>query len=183
MHGEMQAFFSRLPTYEMNAEIATVNLAQLPWSPRWGERWSGLASGKIHLSTNGVGREDLLKQLAGGGEVKLSKIEFRGWDVEESAESGGLSIGASRWTSGEGEFQLSDQKVHLDGLRLDAPHQRTQLAGTISFGMDGNLVFSPRPRVLPGTRVASQARELRVSGQLENPAVAVSPVATNQARP
>jgi hypothetical protein len=31
--------------------------------------------------------------------------------------------------------------------------------------------------------VASQARELRVSGQLENPAVAVSPVATNQARP
>jgi hypothetical protein len=183
VHGEMQALFSPLPKYEMNAEIENVNLAQLPWSPRWGERWSGLASGKIHLSTNGVGREDLLKQLAGGGEVKLNKIEFRGWDVEESAQSGGLSFGASRWTSGEGEFQLSDQKVHLDGLRLDAPHQRTELAGTISFGMDGNLVFSPRPRILPGARVASQARELRVSGQLENPAVAVSPVLTDQARP
>jgi AsmA family/AsmA-like C-terminal region len=183
VHGDVQALFSPLPKYEMNAEIESVNLAQLPWSPRWGERWSGLASGKIHLSTNGVGREDLLKQLAGGGEVRLNKIEFRGWDVEESAQSGGLSLGASRWTSGEGEFQLSDQKVHLDGLRLDAPHQRTELAGTISFGMDGNLVFSPRPRILPGARVASEARELRVSGQLENPAVAVSPVATNQARP
>jgi AsmA family/AsmA-like C-terminal region len=183
VHGGMQAVFSPLPKYEMTAEIESVNLAQLPWSPRWGERWSGLASGKIRLSTNGVGREDLLKQLAGGGEVKLNKVEFRGWDIEESAQSGGPSTGASRWTSGEGEFQLSDRQVHLDGFRLDTPHQSTELVGTISFGMDGNLVFTPKPRVLPGAHLAAQARELRVSGQLENPAVAVSPVQTNQARP
>lgn len=183
VRGGMQALFSPQPKYEWKAQIENVNLAQLPWSPRWGQRWSGLASGHIHLSTKGVGREDLLRQLAGAGDVKLSKIEFRGWDVEESAQSGGPSAGASRWTSGEGEFQLSDQQVHLDGFRLDAPHQRTALAGTISFGMDGNLVFTPKPRMLPGTRSIAQARELRVSGQLENPAVAVSPVSINQARP
>jgi AsmA-like C-terminal region/AsmA family len=183
VRGGMQALFSPQPNYELRAEIENVNLAQLPWSPRWGQRWSGLASGQVHLSTKGVGREDLLKQLAGGGDVKLSKVEFRGWDVEESAQSGGPSAGASRWASGEGEFQLSDQQVRLDGFRLDAPPQRTQLAGTISFGMDGNLVFVPRPRALPGTRTIAQARELRVSGQLENPAVAVSPVATDLARP
>jgi hypothetical protein len=183
VHGGMQARFSMPPKYDMTADIVGVNLAQLPWSPRWGERWSGLASGKIHLSTNGVGREDLLKQLAGGGELKLNKIEFRGWDIEESAQSGGPSTGASRWTSGEGEFQLSDQQVHLDGFRLDAPHQRTQLVGTISFGMDGNLVFTPKPRALPGAHPTAQARQLRVSGQLEDPAVAVSPVQTDQARP
>jgi hypothetical protein len=130
-----------------------------------------------------VGREDLLKRLAGGGDLKLNNIEFRGWDVEESAQSGGPSTGASRWTTGEGQFQLSDQQVHLDGFRLEAPHQRTQLAGTISFGMDGNLAFTPRPRVATGARTTSQSRELRLSGQLENPAVAVSPVATNQVRP
>lgn len=183
VRGEMLAAFSPVPKYDLNADVQNVNLAQLPWPPRWAERWSGIASGKIHLSTSGVGRGDLLKKLAGGGEVKLAKVEFRGWDVEQSTQSGGLSTGASRWTSGEGTFQLSQQQIQLDGLQLDAPHQRTQMAGTISFGMDGNLTFVPRPRVMPGTRTISQARQLRVSGKLENPAVAVLPAGAEEARP
>jgi hypothetical protein len=183
VRGGMQAQFSPLPKYEMNALIENVNMTQLPWPPRWGERWTGMAAGKIHLTTAGVGKEDLLKQLAGGGDLKLAKVEFRGWDVELSAESGGPSVGASRWTSGEGEFQLKDQKLQLDGFRLEAPHQRTELAGTISFGMDGNLTFTPRPRTAPGSRTISPARELRVTGQLENPAVAVLPARSEQARP
>jgi hypothetical protein len=183
VRGSMQALFSPLPKYEVSAEIENVNMAQFPWPPRWGDRWSGVASGAIHLTTAGVGREELLKQLAGAGDIKLAKVEFRGWDVEQSTESGGLSAGASRWTSGEGTFQLSGQKVSLDGFRLDGAHQRTQLSGTISFGMDGNLTFAPKPRVVPGTRTISQARELRLSGQLENPAVAVLPAGAEQARP
>jgi AsmA family len=183
VRGGMQASFYPLPKYDVNADVESVNLAQLPWPPRWGERWSGLASGNVHVVTGGIGREDLLKQMAGRGDLKLNKIEFRGLDVQESAPSSEPSTGASRWTSGEGEFQLSDQKVRLVGFRLDAPHQSTELGGTISFGMDGNLVFTTRSRVSPGTRTNAQVREVRVSGQLENPAVAVSPVATNLARP
>lgn len=183
IRGGMRALFSPFPKYEIDAEIGNVNMAQLPWPPRWGDRWSGVASGTIHLTTAGVGREELLKQLAGAGDVKLTKIEFRGWDVEQSTESGGLSAGASHWTSGEGTFQLSGQKVSLGGFRLDGVHQRTQLSGTISFGMDGNLTFAPRPRVVSGTRTISQARELRLSGQLENPAAAVLPAGAEQARP
>ncbi|HKN24887.1 MAG TPA: AsmA family protein [Candidatus Acidoferrum sp.] len=182
VNGGIEAVFSPLPKYELSAEVKNVDMAQFPW-PRWSERWSGIASGKIHLTTAGVGREELLKQLAGAGTVNLTKIEFRGWDVELSAESGGPSKGSSRWTSGEGDFQLSDQKVSLDGFRLEAPHQRTQLSGTISFGMDGNLTFAPRPRVVAGTHTVSQLRELRVSGQLDNPAVVVLPAEAEQVRP
>lgn len=178
----MQARFAPLPKYEVDAELEKVNLAQLPWSPRWGERWSGAGSGTLHLTTSGVGRDELLKELAGSGSVKLNNIEFRGWDVEVSAESGGLSTGASRWSSGEGQFELKEQKVHLDDFRLDAPHRRTELAGTISFGMDGNLTFTPGPRVSAAAH-APLGRELRVSGQLENPEVAVFPVGSDQARP
>jgi len=182
VRGGMKAMFLPLPNYEVNVEIANVNLAQLPWSPRWAERWSGVASGTIHLTTAGVGKVDLLKQLAGGGQLSLNKIEFRGWDVERSAEIGGPSTGSSRWTSGQGEFQLGEQKLTLDGFRLDAPHQRTELSGTISFGMDGTLTFTPRPRGATGTRVVSQARELRFSGQLENPTVAVVPAKAQETR-
>ena len=183
IRGGLEVVFSPHPKYEMHGDFANLNLAQLPWSPRWSERWTGVANGTIHLSTTGVGRDELLKQLTGGGEVKLSKVEFRGWDVELSTLSGGPSAGASRWSSGEGEFQLVDQQVRLDDFRLDAPHQRTQLAGTISFGMDGNLTFTPKPRPAAGTRTVSEARELRVTGQLENPAVAVAPAGSEQARP
>jgi hypothetical protein len=183
VRGELQAIFSPKPQYELEAELENVNMAQLPWPSRWAERWSGLASGKVHFTTVGVGKEELLKQLAGGGDLKLAKIEFRGWDVELSTQSGGPSGASSRWTSGEGSFQLNDQTVTLDGFRLDAPRQRTQLSGTISFGMDGNLAFTPRPRAIPGTRTLAQARELRLSGQLDNPTVAVLPVGAAQARP
>jgi uncharacterized protein involved in outer membrane biogenesis len=183
VRGGMKALFSPRPQYELNAQVENINMAQLPWAPRWAERWSGLASGNIHLTTVGVGKEELLQQLAGGGDLKLAKVEFRGWDVERSTESGGPSGVSSRWTSGEGEFLLGDQKVSLDGFRLDAPHLSTQLSGTISFGMDGNLTFTPRPRAIAGARTLSQARELRFSGQLENPVVAVLPVGSQQARP
>jgi AsmA family len=182
VHGGMRAIFSAHPKYEVSAALENVNMAQFPWTSRWAERWSGLASGTIHLTTAGVGRDELLRQLAGVGNIRLTKIEFRGWDVEQSAESGGPFAGASHWTSGEGEFQLADQKVSLDGFRLDAPHQGTQLSGTISFGMDGNLIFAPRARAGSGAQV-SQARTLHVSGQLENPDVTVLPLGSEQEHP
>jgi hypothetical protein len=182
VRGGMQALFSPRPKYEVSATLENVNVAQFPWTTRWAERWSGVASGAIHLTTAGVGREELLKQLGGVGDVRLTKIEFRGWDVEQSAESGGPFAGASHWTSGEGEFQLAHQELSLDGFRLDGLHQRTQLSGTISFGMDGNLTFAPRARTATGTQI-SQARTLHVSGQLENPDVAVLPAGSEQTRP
>jgi hypothetical protein len=183
VRGGMQALFSPVPKYEVAAEVERVDLAQLPWPPRWAERWSGLASGKIHLTTSGVGKEELLKQLAGGGEVKLKKIEFRGWDVESSVEAGTPRTGASRWTSGEGEFEVGEQKLRLDAIRLEAPHARSELAGTIGFDMNGNLTFAPGARDKPGTHAIPAARELRVSGPLENPTVVVQPVSAAGKRP
>lgn len=183
VEGTLRASFSPLPKYDLNAQIQNINMAQFPWPARWAQRWSGEASGAIHLTTSGVGKDALLKQLAGRGDLRLSKVEFRGWDVQLSTESGGPSAGASRWTSGEGAFVLSDQKVKLDGFRLDGMHQRTELAGTISFGMDGNLTFTPSSRGATGGRSMFQARALHVSGQLENPDVAVQPAKEEETRP
>lgn len=173
----MQALFSPLPKYELTAEVERVNLTQLPWPGRWGERWSGIAAGKIHLTTNGVGREELLKQLAGGGEVKLNKIEFRGWDVEGSTESGNPRTGISRWTSGEGEFTVGEQKLRFATIQLVSPQSKIKLVGSISFDMNGNLTFAPSARVKPGAHAISAARELFITGPLENPKVSVQPAA------
>ncbi len=183
VRGGIKALFSPLPKYEVTAAVERVNLAELPWPPRWAERWSGMASGKIHLTTSGVGREELLKQLAGGGEVKLNKIGFRGWDVESSAESGTPRTGASRWTSGEGEFEVGERGVRFNAIQMEAPHAETQLAGTISFGMDGNLTFKTGIQEKRGRKTIPAVRELRVSGPLENPTAVVQPVSAASARP
>jgi hypothetical protein len=175
VRGRMQALFSPAPQYEISAEFESVNLAQLPWPARWAERWSGIASGKIHMTTIGVGREELLKQLAGSGEVKLNKIEFRGWDVESSVELGAPRTGTSHWTSGEGEFEVRERSLHFDTIQMEAPHARTKLAGAISFDMDGNFTFSPGVREKRGARTTLAARQLRVSGPLETPVAAVQP--------
>ena len=183
VRGEMQASFSPIPEYEVNAEVERVNLAQLPWPPRWAERWNGLASGNIHLTTGGVGKEELMKQLAGEGTLKLNKIEFRGWDVESSAESGTARTGVSRWRSGEGDFGIDSAGLTLDTIQLDASRARTQLAGTITFGMEGDLTFTPDVREKRRTREISTAREMRVSGPLEAPKAVVQPVSAAEMRP
>jgi hypothetical protein len=174
--GGLQAVFSPQPKYEVDAEVERVNLALLPWPAKWAERWSGLASGTVHLTTGGVGREELLKQLAGGGQLSLSQVELRGWDVESSAESGTLRGGSSRWTGGQGEFEVGERALRFTAIRLEAPHARTQLAGSIGFNMDGSLTFTPGSADKRGKKALAAVRELRVTGPFETPTAVVQPV-------
>ena len=179
----LEASFLPLPKYELSAEVQRVNLAQLPWTPRWAERWSGTASGTLHLTTSGVGREELLRQLAGKGELKLSKVELRGWDVESSTESGATRAGVSRWTDGEGEFEIAGREFRFDAIRLDAPRRRTELAGTIGFDMSGNLTFQPVAADKRNMKKTPPAHQFNVSGPLEAPKVAVQPVTAAKTQP
>jgi hypothetical protein len=183
VHGTAQASFSPLPKYELAAEFERVNLAQLPWPARWAERWSGAASGQLHLTTSGVGRQELMRQMAGDGKVKLSSIELRGWDVQSSAESGTLHVGATRWASGEGEFEVGGQELRFKGIELVTSRARTQLTGTIGFNMAGNLTLTPGAMPKRGAKTVTAARALRVSGPLETPMVLVQPVGVAKENP
>jgi hypothetical protein len=178
VHGGLQAGFSPQPKYEIEARVEHVNLAQMPWPAKWAERWTGIASGTVHMATGGIGREELLKQLTGHGQLNLGQVQLRGWDVESSAESGTLRDGTSRWTSGQGAFEIGDQALHFTAIRLEAPRERTQLAGSIGFDMDGALTFTPGKTEKPGKKTAAAMRELRVRGPFETPTAVVQPVST-----
>lgn len=181
--GEMKALFAALPKYEVGADFSHVNLAQLPWTSRWAERWSGAASGKIRLTTDGVGRDELLKKLTGSGELRLNGVEFRGWDVPGSVESGTLRTGVSRWSSGEGEFLLDGPNLTLQAVKLEAPHGIDELNGKIGFGQDGKLTFTPASPENRNLAVVPSRRTLQVSGPLDTPVVVVEPVSASGAGP
>ncbi|MGB2670253.1 MAG: AsmA family protein, partial [Candidatus Acidiferrum sp.] len=88
VHAQLNAMFAPLPKYDVTAKLDRVNLAEIPVSGPFAERLAGLASGTVHLVTDGVGRDELLQKLAGGGEVQLKNVEFRGWDVTASVADG-----------------------------------------------------------------------------------------------
>jgi hypothetical protein len=183
--GELEAVFSPKPEYEVRAQFANVNLAQLPWTPRWAERWSGAASGQIQLATEGVGRENLLSGLTGQGAVRLADVEFRGWDVPGSVESGVVRTGTSRWTTGAGDFSLDGHNIQLQSVKLETPRGKTELSGTIGFGQDGKLVFTPAvpEKRVPRAATPSTQRVLQVNGPLDAPSVLLTPATAGRVAP
>jgi AsmA family/AsmA-like C-terminal region len=182
VRGSMQAVFGATPKYEISAEMSSVSLGQLPWATRWADRWGGMASGTIHVKTEGVGRVDLLKQIRGSGQFTAKNVEFRGWDVSSSLDIGALRTGTSRWTGAAGEFSLKDRVVSLDGIQLDGPRGKTLLAGTIDFTQAANLTFSEASTDRHAATSQVPVGYLELSGPLDAPKVVVKTTLSDQAK-
>src|SRR5216684_120606 len=147
VRAKINAKFLPRPIYEIAAQLERVNLAQLPGAGRIAERVSGLASGTLQLKTEGVGRDELLRKLAGRGEFHLSKVEFRGWDVNASVADGAARSGVSHWATGECSLLLRDSSILLEDFRLDGGKQLTLVNGTLSFGRNADFsIKAPSPR-------------------------------------
>jgi hypothetical protein len=178
----MQSVFGASPKYEVSAEIDQVSLGQLPWGTRWAERWGGTASGKIALSTQGVGRVDLLKQISGSGKFTAKNVEFRGWDVAGSLDAGALRTGASRWTSADGNFSVKDRHVNLEAVRLNGPRVKTLLAGSIDFAQAATLTFYEAATDKRAAPSPLPDRRLELNGPLDAPQVVVKTTIAEQAK-
>src|SRR6059058_3634796 len=81
VRAKINASFLPRPSYEISADLDRINLTKLPGTGRLGDRLNGTASGKLQLTTKGVGRDELLQNLDGSGLVNLKKVELRGWDL------------------------------------------------------------------------------------------------------
>jgi hypothetical protein len=166
------AFFPR-PSYDVTAELDRVDLQQVPALGSLPERFAGLASGTVHLTTQGVGRDELLQHLAGRGELKLRDVEFRGWDVSASMADGAPHEGASRWASGEGAFMVRDRGIVFPGLRLEGASEMTLLKGTLSFVEDSDLTLQTLVDDQTGASLPEQSFMLKISGPLDLPKISI----------
>src|SRR5262249_1912584 len=139
LRGKFDARFLPRPSYDFTADLDRVNLAQVPGEIA--SRLAGTATGRVHLSAAGVGRDELLRSLTGRGAVLLKNVEFRGWDVNASFAAGSARPGVSRWLLGKGGFALQDRAVFLEDLRLDTGHEFTVVNGRVTFARDADLEF------------------------------------------
>ena len=180
VRAKLRATFVPRPSYEVTAQLDRVNLAQLPATERVPERFGGVASGSLHLMTEGLGREELLQNLTGKGEIKLRSVEFNGWDVSASAADGEPRAGASRWINGEGSFSIRDRGIILSGLRLEAGPEITLVKGTVNFGQQTDLTIQVATAGDPQRRAVEERRVLKVSGPLDLPHISVEKVIARQ---
>jgi hypothetical protein len=173
VHARVAARFLPRPAYDVTAELDGIDLSQLPAPARAADRFGGTASGTLHFTTQGVGRDELLEKLAGRGDVHLRNVEFRGWDVSASVSEGEPRTGQSRWSTGEGAFTLRDQGVVLAGLRLESGREFTFVKGTVSFGRDANLTVQTTTDGRRESRTIEPGHILKISGPLDVPRVSV----------
>jgi len=138
------------------------------------QRITGLASGTVHLTTQGVGRDELLQRLAGKGELKLRDVEFRGWDVDASMADGAPHEGASHWASGQGTFLVRDRDLVFPGLRLDGASEMTLLKGTLSFVQDSDLTLQTLIGDQNDSALPEQGYVLKISGPLDVPKISIA---------
>jgi hypothetical protein len=173
LHAKLRAAFLPRPSYDVTAELERVDLQQVPTPGNLPERFAGLASGTVHLTTQGVGRDELLEHLAGKGDLKLRNLEFHGWDVAASMADGAPHEGASRWTTGEGAFIVRDRAIAFPGLRLNAGSEMTLLKGTLSFAQDSDLSLQALIDDQTGAALPEQGYVVRISGPLDVPKVSI----------
>ena len=173
LRARLRAAFLPRPSYDVTAELERVDLRQVPTPGNLTERFTGLASGIVHLTTQGVGRDELLQHLIGKGDLKLRDVEFRGWDVNASMAEGAPHEGASRWASGEGIFLVRDRGIIFPGLRLDGSSEMTLLKGTMNFAEDSDLTLQTLIDDQTGAALPEQGYVLKISGPLDVPKVSI----------
>ena len=176
MHAKLSAKFLPRPSYDITAELDRVSLAQVPGAGRLAERVSGVASGTLSLTTQGVGRDELLANLSGHGDLHLNKIELRGWDVNASVADGAVHAGISRWPAGEASFHLKDRSLLLDELRLDTAQESTLVNGTLSFARDADLAVETANLKKSQARLSGDSAPghvLKIFGPLDGPKISV----------
>jgi hypothetical protein len=173
VRGTMQSEFKPRPRYVVDARMEKIQLADLLAPERiprgQSGHWEGVASGQIHLATEGVGREELLRELEGGGRIQLRNVSLHGWDVRASFGKGALQSGASRWPAGDGDFNIRQGAFLFDPLRLGSGPEKIELRGTVNFARSAELEIAPSGK---GT---GPARVMKINGPMDAPTVSVEP--------
>jgi uncharacterized protein involved in outer membrane biogenesis len=179
INGALSAAFSPVPKYEMAASFDRVVVAQTPWLAQFSDHLAGSASGNVELSASGIGRDALLSNLAGKGEIRLGNVELRGWDVGATLALGEWQIGTSRWTAGTGTFHLSDAGFDLNSLRLTSLSGDFLLKGSVSFSQIADLTAESHSNIRTA-KAQTAVRYMQISGPLAEPRVSLERTTVQQ---
>lgn len=173
LSGDLLANLTAQPSYELHLRWERVNLESLAnATATLKNRFAGMASGEVRLTTHGIGRTNLVGALEGRGSISVRGGQFRGLDLEASFEHGSARAGVSRFAGASGEFTIGGRKIELPEMRWANHGESLQLSGRVDFArvvaMWASQAKKPKgEKILPGVpkmiRLEGPLGDLRVS--------------------
>lgn len=175
VRGGTQTAFLPRPRYSFDLQLDGVRLGELLASGKPGrvvqDRPEGIVSGPIHLETDGVGREELLRNLKGRGRVRLRDVVLRGWDsAAGDLPAADRVLLSTRWPAGEGVFSLGKGAIEIEELWLRSGREKIGMSGRVDFSRSANLSLGVPLPMGPGLR-----KRLRIEGPLDAPKLSAYP--------
>jgi hypothetical protein len=177
VRGAAQAAFLPRPRYVFDLQLDGMRLGDLLAAGKPARALQdfpeGVAAVSIHLEAEGVGREELLKNLEGLGRASLRNVSLRAWGDEAS----GLPVAdrlllSTRWPAGEAQFSLRQGEMEIGELWLQAGRQKLGISGRVDFSRSAALSLGvPLPKG-PGLR-----QLLSIAGPLDAPRISAAPPA------
>ena len=172
LSGVFEARLGPQPEYRADANFDRANLALLAApTARLKDHVGGMASGEIHLTARGIGREALVKSLEGRGAATIHNALFRGIDLRAALAQGSFRPGTTQSPSAETAFTISGGNIEVRQLRLDNGGNIVEAEGTIQFSHAWDLRIHSLGSSKDKRRSATDTREVRLTGSLEAPQV------------
>ena len=173
--GSLRADLDASPSYRLNLDYSGVDLYVLTAAtPSLADRFAGVASGKISLSTSGASRSDLISSLQCRGTSRIAGAELMNIDLTASFADGAFRPGHTTFRDASADFTCDSGKIEFQRLRLSGPAEGFTGQGTADFSRNIDFKFaalsdSAVPRAVRASD--SPSPSFRLTGDLSEPAV------------
>lgn len=183
--GSLRADLEASPSYRVSFDYAGVDLYVLTSATSsLADRFAGVASGKISISTGGASRSDLISSLQCRGSSRIAGAELMSIDLSASFADGAFRPGHTTFRDASADFTCDSGKIEFQRLRLSGPAEGFTGQGTADFSrnIDFKFVALSDSVALHAARASdSPSPSYRLTGDLSEPAV--SRVKQASARP
>lgn len=173
--GTLHADLDPIPSYRLNLDFSGVDLAALSAPvPSLDERFAGVASGKISLSTHGASRADLVSALQCRGTARINAPELKSINLTDSLSALAFRPGASAFREATAAFTCTDKKLEFQHLLLSTAAAELSAEGIFDFSrnLDFKLTVLPAASSALTSRAATpHSDSYRLSGPLSSPEI------------
>jgi hypothetical protein len=164
--GSLRADLRPSPTYRVNLDYSGIDLYVLTAAaPSLADRFAGIASGNISITTTGASRSDL-------GTSRIAGAELMNIDLKASLTDGAFRPGHSTFREASADFTCAAGKIIFERLRLSSPAEGFTAQGTADFSRNLDFKFlTLSDSAAPRSARLSDSPSYRLTGDLSEPEI------------
>ena len=172
--GTLDARLLADPSYQFQGRFERVDLARLGHAvPSLNDRFAGIASAELTLSAHGVGRQNLVRSIEGGGSLEARNAELQGLDIASLISESNQDFSSGRFASAQGNFHIGGGGIEITDFVLDNLQGRFQAEGRIDFSHALNLRIHPSIFHATTTLTSAPPPTFVLGGTIEAPSTVV----------